>query len=45
MHSSLVMLGIVVLVSAAFVAIWAPGRDGQQIRIVRRIAARFAEKP
>ena len=45
MHSSLLMLGIVVLVSATVVAIWAPGRDGHQLRIVRRITARRAEKP
>jgi EmrB/QacA subfamily drug resistance transporter len=43
MHSSLLMLGIVVLVSATVVAIWAPGRDGRQLRIVRRIAAGRAE--
>ncbi|MGD9622921.1 MAG: MFS transporter [Mycolicibacterium sp.] len=36
MHSSLLMLGVVVLVSAAVVAIWAPGRDGQQLQLVRR---------
>lgn len=45
MHSSLLMLGIVVLVSATVVAIWAPGRDGRQLRIVRRIVAGRAERP
>ncbi|OMC40838.1 MFS transporter [Mycobacterium sp. GA-1841] len=45
MHSSLLMLGIVVLVSAIVVAIWAPGRDGQQIRVVRRFTAGRGEKP
>ena len=39
MHSSLLMLGIVVLISAAAVAIWGPGRDGQQLRILRRLAS------
>jgi len=39
MHSSLTMLGIVVLISATVIAIWAPGRDGQQIRLVRRFTA------
>jgi hypothetical protein len=37
MHSSLLMLGLVVLISAAAVAIWGPGRDGRQLRMLRRI--------
>lgn len=37
MHLSLLMLGIVVLISAAAVAIWSPGPEGQQLRIVRRL--------
>lgn len=37
MHSSLLMLGIVVVISAAAVAIWGPGSEGQQLRIVRRL--------
>ncbi|QZH60116.1 MFS transporter [Mycolicibacterium farcinogenes] len=37
MHSSLLMLGAVVFAAAAVVAIWAPGRGGQQLRLVRRL--------
>lgn len=40
MHSSLLMLGIVVLISAAAVAIWGPGRDGRQLRIIRRFTSK-----
>jgi len=42
MHSSLLMLGVVVLISAAAVAIWGPGRDGRQLRIVRRFTSKSA---
>lgn len=37
MDSSLLVLGIVVLVAAVIVAVWAPGRDGNQFTIVRRL--------
>lgn len=40
MHSSLLMLGIVVLISAAAVAIWGPGREGRQLRIIRRLTVK-----
>lgn len=36
MQSSLLLLAIVVLISAVVVAIWGPGRDGRQLRILRR---------
>ena len=39
MHSSFLMLGIVVFISAGVVAIWGPGRDGGQLRILRRLAS------
>jgi MFS family permease len=35
MNSSLIALAVVLFVAATFVAVWAPGRDGQQIRFVR----------
>lgn len=35
MDSSLLMLGIVVIVAAAFTAVWAPGRDGKQLAPLR----------
>jgi EmrB/QacA subfamily drug resistance transporter len=37
MESSLLVLAIVIGVAAAFIAIWSPGRDGLQLRIVRRL--------
>ncbi|WP_193046226.1 MFS transporter [Mycolicibacterium baixiangningiae] len=40
MDSSLFAIAAVVAVAAVFVAIWAPGRDGQQLRIVRRLSGR-----
>lgn len=40
MSLSLLVLAIVLALAAAFVAIWAPGRDGRQSGLVRRITAR-----
>jgi EmrB/QacA subfamily drug resistance transporter len=36
MDLSLLVLSIVLVVAAAFVAVWAPGRDGRQFRFIRR---------
>lgn len=36
MNLSLLVLSAAVAVAAAFVAVWAPGRDGQQFRFLRR---------
>ena len=35
MDASLTVLAIVIGIAAVFVAIWSPGRDGRQLRIVR----------
>ncbi|HXO47911.1 MAG TPA: MFS transporter [Mycobacterium sp.] len=40
MHSSLLVLGVLVAVSAVLIGLWAPGRDDQQIRPVRDLLAR-----
>jgi EmrB/QacA subfamily drug resistance transporter len=40
MDLSLVVVSAVVAVAAVFVAIWAPGRDGSQTAIVRRLTSR-----
>lgn len=40
MHSSLLVLGIVIAVSAVVIGLWAPGRDDQQLRPVRYLLAR-----
>ncbi len=37
MHSSLLVLGILIAVSAVLIGLWAPGRDDQQLRPVRRL--------
>jgi NO-binding membrane sensor protein with MHYT domain len=42
MDLSLLVLSIVLAVAAAFVAVWAPGRDGQQVRFVQRLRSRSA---
>jgi hypothetical protein len=36
MDLSLLVLSTVLVVAAAFVAVWAPGRDGRQLRFIRR---------
>jgi EmrB/QacA subfamily drug resistance transporter len=38
MHGSTVALAVIVGVAAVLIGLWAPGRDGQQLRLVRRIS-------
>ena len=40
MHMSLLILSVFIAVAAIFVAIWAPGRNGQQLRFVQRLRSR-----
>jgi predicted MFS family arabinose efflux permease len=40
MHSSLLVLGLLIAVSAVLIGLWAPGRDDQQLRPVRYLLAR-----
>lgn len=40
MHSSLLVLGALIAVSAVLIGLWAPGRDDQQLRPVREFRAR-----
>ncbi len=42
MSLSLLVLSIVLALAAVFVAIWAPGRDGRQSVIARRLSARWS---
>jgi EmrB/QacA subfamily drug resistance transporter len=44
MHSSLMVLGVLIAVSAVLIGLWAPGRDGQQLRPVRELLARRRPK-
>jgi len=39
-HTSVLVIGIIVAVAAVLIGLWAPGRDGQQLRIVRRVISR-----
>jgi EmrB/QacA subfamily drug resistance transporter len=40
MHLSLLILSVITAVAATFVAIWSPGRNGQQLRFVQRLLPR-----
>lgn len=40
MHLSLLILSVIIAVAATFVAVWSPGRDGQQFRFVQRLMSR-----
>lgn len=42
MSLSLLVLSTALAVAAAFTALWAPGRDGRQSRLVRRLMARWS---
>jgi EmrB/QacA subfamily drug resistance transporter len=44
MHSSLLVLGIVIAVSAVLIGLWAPGRDNRQLRPVRYLLERRRSK-
>ena len=37
MHASLPVLAVIVAVAAVLIVLWAPGRDGHQLTLVRRI--------
>jgi len=43
MSMSLLVLAVVLAIAAAFVAIWAPGRDGRQCGLARRITTRWSD--
>jgi hypothetical protein len=40
MESSLLVMGVIIAVAALVIGAWAPGRNGQQLRPVRRITSR-----
>jgi MFS family permease len=39
MGSSLLVMGVIIAVSAVVIGAWAPGRDGQQLLLVRRLTS------
>lgn len=45
MNQALLVMSLVVVVAAVFVAIWSPGRNGQQSRPVRRLRERSSAGP
>jgi hypothetical protein len=44
-NSALLVMAAVLGVAAVFVAVWAPGRDGRQIAVVRRFRLRETPQP
>ncbi|MEN4398142.1 MFS transporter [Mycolicibacterium senegalense] len=44
-NAAMLVMAVVLAVAAAFVGIWAPGRDGEQLRFVRRIKQRETPPP
>jgi EmrB/QacA subfamily drug resistance transporter len=40
MDLSVIVISVIVTVAAVFIAVWAPGRDGRQLRFVRGLTAR-----
>jgi EmrB/QacA subfamily drug resistance transporter len=39
MESSFLVLAVIIAVAALLIAAWAPGRDGQQLRLIRRLTS------
>lgn len=44
-NSALLVMAVVLAVAAALVGVWAPGRDGRQLRMVRRLRMRRTPPP
>lgn len=44
-NSALLVMAVVLGVAAAFVGIWAPGRDGRQLPAIRRLRSRGTPRP
>ncbi len=40
LHASTVTMAVIVAIVAVLIGLWAPGRDGQQLRLVRRVVSR-----
>ncbi|MGA3252925.1 MAG: hypothetical protein ABSD32_02015 [Mycobacterium sp.] len=39
LHASTAVMAVIVAIAAFLIGLWAPGRDGRQLRLVRRILA------
>jgi hypothetical protein len=44
MHASTITMAVIVGRAALLIGFWVPGRDGQQLRLVRRILASRCDK-
>ncbi|MEW2481601.1 MFS transporter [Mycobacterium sp. NPDC049093] len=44
-NSALLVMAAVLAVAAVFVGIWAPGRDGEQLRVIRRLRSPGTPQP
>jgi hypothetical protein len=40
MHASTIVMAVIVAVISVLIGLWAPGRDGRQLPLVRRIVSR-----
>ena len=40
MQSSMLVMAVIVAVAAVLIGLWAPGRNGSQLPVVRRLRAR-----
>jgi hypothetical protein len=40
MQTSVVVIAVIVAVTAVLIVLWAPGRDGTQLRVMQRLRAR-----
>jgi hypothetical protein len=40
MQTSVLVIAIIVAVTAVLIGLWAPGRDGKQLRVIRRLVNR-----
>jgi EmrB/QacA subfamily drug resistance transporter len=39
MHASTIVMAVIVAVAAVLIGLWAPGRDGRQLRAIRRVVS------
>jgi hypothetical protein len=39
MHASTIAMAVITGIAAVLIGLWAPGRDGRQLRVVRRVVA------
>jgi len=40
LHASTTVMAVIVAVAAVLIGLWAPGRDGRQLRVIRRLRSR-----